>query len=133
MSFLSKLFSRKTNEQQPKEAAGIGMDIDRPAPIGNPISDYLNEIPEWIGRKSGWGYGKDDALIMAVDNSMEGIHNEYVFAEFRSKVEVHEVMKMYFDHFERCNQRLVNSGMGHNYDVINFKVYFFTEERSVTE
>ena len=128
MSLLTKLFSRKTNRQQPKQVVQIGTEIDRPTQISNLITDYLKEVPDWIGRHSGWGYGKEDALIMDTENSMDGIHNEYVFAEYRSKIEVHGVMKMFFDHFERCNQTLVNGGMGHNYDVISFKVYLFTEE-----
>lgn len=127
MSILSKLFTRKAKEQQTQEVARIGMEIDRPAEIDRQISEYLNEIPKWIGSKSGWGYNMEDALKMATDNSMEGIHNEYVFAEFRSKIEVQEVLKMYYAGFERCGQRLV-SGTNHRYDVIGFKVYLFTEE-----
>jgi hypothetical protein len=127
MSLLTKLFSRKVKEQQTQEVTQIGTEIDRPTEISLPISDYLEETPIWIGRKSGWGYSKEDALKMATDNSVEGIHNEYVFAEFRSRIEVQEVLKMYYAGFERCGQRLVGGAI-HRYDVITFKVYLFTEE-----
>lgn len=111
MSFLSKLFFGKTNKQQPGPVVQIGTEIERrPTQINSPITDYLKNVPDWIGRHSGWGYGKEDALIMDTDNSMDGIHNEYVFAEYRSKVEVHEVLKMYYTGFERCGQRLVTDG-----------------------
>lgn len=110
MSILSKLFSRKTSTQQPQQVVQIGMEIDRPTQINSLITDYLKNVPDWIGRHSGWGYGKEDALVMDTDNSMDGIHNEYVFAEYRSKVEVHEALKMYYAGFERCGQRLVTDG-----------------------
>ena len=128
MSILSKLFSKKTNKQQSKEVVQIGTEIGRPAQITKTLSDYVKEVPEWIGDHSGWGYKKEDALIMACESSSEGIHNEYVFAEARSKIEVQEVLQMYYAGFERCNQRLVTAGPNHHYDVISFKVYLFTEE-----
>lgn len=127
MNLLTKLFSRKAKARQTWEVTQIGTEIDRPVEIDRQISDYLNDVPGWIGSKSGWGYNKEDALQMATDNSMEGIHNEYVFAEFRSKIEVQEDLKMYYAYIERCGQRLV-SGAIHRYDVISFKVYLFTEE-----
>ncbi|MBR3710495.1 MAG: hypothetical protein IKM99_05980 [Bacteroidales bacterium] len=128
MSILSKLFSRKTNKQQPRPVVQIGTEIERPTQINNPITDYLKKVPDWIGQRSGWGYGKEDALIMDTDNSMDGIHNEYVFAEYRSKIEVHKVLKMYYAGFERCGQRLVTDGPNQHYDVVSFKVYLFAEE-----
>ena len=128
MSIISRLFSKKTNQQQPKEVVQIGTEIDRPKQLTNPISDYVKEVPEWIGEHSGWGYNKEDALIMACENSMEGIHNEYAFAEARSKIEVDDALKMYMGGFERCGQTLVVDGPNHRYDVIRFKVYLFTEE-----
>ncbi|MBR1513000.1 MAG: hypothetical protein IJ622_01765 [Bacteroidales bacterium] len=128
MGILAKLFSRKTNKQQPKEVVQVGTEIDRPTQLTRPLSDYVKDVPAWIGEHSGWGYKKEDALIMACENSMEGIHNEYAFAEARSKIEVDEVLNMYYGGFERCGQRLVAGDMNHHYDVITFKVYLFTEE-----
>ena len=95
MSILSRVFSKKTNNQQPKEEEQIGTEIDRPTQITESLSDYVKEIPGWIGQHSGWGYNKEDALIMECENSREGIHNEYVFAEARSKIEVQEVLHNY--------------------------------------
>lgn len=128
MSILTNPSSEKTDTQQPQEVVQIGTEIDRPAQITKTLSDYVKEVPEWIGEHSGWGYKKEDALIMACENSMEGIHNEYVFAKVRSKIEVEDVLKMYMGGFERCGQRLVFDGPNHNYDVISFKVYLFSEE-----
>ena len=128
MGIISKLFSRKTNKQQSREVVQIGTEIDRPTRVDFPITDYVKEVPEWIGQQSGWGYTKDDALIMACENSMEGIHNEYLFAEARSLAEVQDVLKMCFAGIQRCGQRLVTDGPKHHYDVISFKVYLFTEE-----
>ena len=128
MSISSKLFSRKTNKHQPRQVVQIGKEIERPTHINNPITDYLKKVPDWIGKCNGWGFGKEDALIMDTENSMDGIHNEYVFAEYRSKIEVQEVLKMYYAGFERCGQRLITDGPNHHYDVISFKVYLFTEE-----
>jgi hypothetical protein len=128
MRILSKLFSRKTNKRQPKEALQIGTEIDRPTRLNKPLSDYVQHVPEWIGLHSGWGYEKEDALIMVCGNSMAGIHNEYKYAEARSKIEVDKVLKMCFIGFERCGQRLVADGPKHHYDVISFKVYLLTEE-----
>lgn len=73
MSISSKLFSRKTNKHQPRQVVQIGKEIERPTHINNPITDYLKKVPDWIGKCSGWGFGKEDALIMDTENSMDGI------------------------------------------------------------
>jgi len=95
--------------------------------ISKQINDYLYELPDWIGPDSGWGYSQDDALIITSHDSMTSIRNEYLFAEFRSQIEVMEVMKQHYGGFERCRQTLKAIGNSH-YDVIEFKVYYFSEE-----
>lgn len=127
MSIFSNLFSRKTNKQ-PKKVAQIGSEIALPAYVIHQIPYYLDKVPDWISPNSGWGYKKENALIMACEDPTEGVQNEYAFAEFRSKIEVREAMEMYFASIERCGQQLIIDESNHHYDVISFKVYLFTEK-----
>ena len=60
----------------------------------------------------GWGYGKDDAVVITTDNPMEGVGLEYVFAEQRAKFEVleldnlHPQTEHYFESYRSLQQSL---------------------------
>ncbi|MBR4337761.1 MAG: hypothetical protein IKP91_05940 [Bacteroidaceae bacterium] len=127
MSLFSSLFKKKQESRQLVERDQIGEEISRPEPISAKMSDFFSQLPSWIGDEKRWGYSKDDAFIMARDNHMGGIRSEYGFAEFRSKVEVREKLKMVYEGMERYKQRLVDDGPNH-FDVLSIKVYLFTNE-----
>ena len=91
------------------------------------IAYWMCDVPDWIGDKSGWGYTKDDAMIMACKDSQTGVHNEYLFAEYRSRIEVREILEMVYVGFERRMQGFVQED-GCNYDVLQFNVCFLTNE-----
>lgn len=120
---LKKVTSKKTT----KEAKPIGTETNKPDNIKENISQHLHKVPSWIGAGSGWGYAQDDALIMNTKSSMTGVQNEHVFIGQRSKIEVSEMLNMVYEKFELKMQRLVQTD-GHNYDILQFNVYFFTQE-----
>lgn len=127
MSFLSRLFKRKTDEHPVVKADHIGDETPKPANITNDVFGYFKEVPDWINRSSGWGYTKEDALVVDTDNPNLGVHSEYVFAELRSRIEVRDLLNAAFEGFKRGVQRLMEFGSSH-YDVLEFKVFYFTKE-----
>lgn len=127
MSFLSRLFNSKTTEKVTTEKSQIGIEMPKPNHITNHISIYFKEVPDWIDPASGWGYTKENALVITTDNPELGVHSEYVFAELRSRIEVRDALQAVFDGFQRGIQRLMEYGDSH-YDVLSFKVYYFTIE-----
>ena len=124
---LKRLFKRKPDNQPKVTADQIGIGAPQPANITNDIFGYFRERPDWMNPSSGWGYTKEDALVIDTDNPNLGVHNEYVFAEFRSRIEVQEKLNAVFDCFVRGRQLLMEFGSNH-YDVLEFKVYYFTFE-----
>ena len=76
MSFLSRLFKRKTDEHPVVKADHIGDETPKPANITNDVFGYFKEVPDWINQSSGWGYTKEDALVVDTDNPNLGVHSE---------------------------------------------------------
>ena len=107
MSFLSRLFKRKTDEHPVVKADHIGDETPKPANITNDVFGYFKEVPDWINQSSGWGYTKEDALVVDTDNPNLGVHSEYAFAEFRSRIEVDEKLNAVFECFRRVRQKLM--------------------------
>lgn len=128
---ISNIFKKNesflANELKGKDHLQIGKPIEKATPINNSPVDFFDELPVWLSKESGWGYNQNDAIVILSNNDAEGIHNEYVFAEVRSKIEVEKGLNMHFVGFERNSQRLLNKGDKH-YDIINFNVYLFTDE-----
>ena len=75
----------------------------------------------------GWGYSKDDAVIITTDNSFEGVQLEYEFAEQRAQLDVMELDELYPDknHYFESYRPLLQSLKeidGVPYDVIEAEV-----------
>lgn len=90
------------------------------------MSFYLgDDIP--ISNDCGWGYGKEDAVVITTEDSIEGVGFEYQFAKQRAELEVLELDDLhsergnYFENFQRLRQRLLIIDDVH-YDVIEAEV-----------
>ena len=82
----------------------------------------------------GWGYSREDAVVIETDDPMEGVSLEYKFIEQRTRFEVCELEDEYYlEHYERERQALVF----HDevpYDIITYKVTIGNfEDDSTTE
>ncbi len=126
MNFFKRLLGKKEDHPERIKEKEIG-GVSYPQILSKRISDYLEECPEWIGDVNRWGYGKEDAFLMACDNSVIAIRNEYTFARLRSAIEVNEILGKVFDRMERTEQHLVEDGKN-SYDVLRLKVYYFSTE-----
>lgn len=80
----------------------------------------------------GWGYSKEDAVVLEVDNSRKGINLEYRYLEYRTYEEAiifrPKGQKLAGFRFERISQRLEGGEGGKHYDVITMKVSAYKEE-----
>ena len=131
IKILSKIFKKNEtcphSEKTGKSPQQIGCPTEKATPISNSPVEFFGELPEWLSKESGWGYNQNDAVVILSNNDAEGVHNEYVFAGIRFKIEVEYVLNMHFEGIEQINQKLLNKGDKH-FDVINFNVYLFTDE-----
>lgn len=128
--YIVSFINKKKNKHESTAIKRLDNDIMKDVPqINKKLSElvHFNPLPEWINVNGGWGYSIDDAAIILNDNEFEGVHNEYVFAEFRSSLEVEIIMKMHFVGFERTEQSL-HDYKGKPYDLIKFKVSYLTDE-----
>lgn len=101
------------------------------------MSFYLgDEIP--ISGDCGWGYGKEDAVVITTEDSMKGVGFEYQFAKQRAELEVLELDDLYpergnyFENFKRLRQRLLVIDDVH-YDVIEAEVTVTDDEDNETK
>lgn len=80
----------------------------------------------------GWGYSKEDAVVIELDNERDGVAMEYTFLEYRSYEEgiiflPHEERLEGF-RFERGLQALHQDDDGRMYDRVTMTVFAFTEQ-----
>ncbi|MBP5688404.1 MAG: hypothetical protein J6X22_07170 [Muribaculaceae bacterium] len=106
-------------------------------PVKLLMSLYLgDDLP--ISDNSGWGYGKDDAVVIATENPMEGVGFEYQFVEQRAQLEVLELDELhpeknhYFESFRRLRQSIKIIGDVH-YDIIEAEVTVTDDDDNETK
>jgi len=141
MSILDKLFRNKPKGvDQAKHAEtvatleypgtkGVRKLITKESPKQILSEDFSKH--EWP-ISGGWGYKQDDAFILEVDNSWEGVNLEYKLLEYRSYEEAiifrPEGSQLAGFRFERGNQSLVHGDDGKSYDCVTMTVLAFTED-----
>lgn len=79
----------------------------------------------------GWGYTQEDAVVIEVDNSWDGVNLEYKYLEYRSYEEAiifrPKGSQLAGFRFERGNQALIHGNDGKSYDMVTMTVLAFTE------
>lgn len=80
----------------------------------------------------GWGYTQDDAVIIELDNSWDGVSFEYKYLEYRTYEEAiifrPKGQQLTGFRFEKGMQSLVGGADGKSYDRVTVKVTAYTEE-----
>jgi len=89
--------------------------------------ESLKKQQRFIAEGSGWGYSKEDAVIVNTENSMEGVHFEYDFCEIRSKMECTLNTWTKFVNVDYHKQTLINKDDRY-YDILAFQVDYLTPE-----
>lgn len=81
--------------------------------------------------RGGWGYIKEDRVILELDNEGEGVAFEYKFLQYRTFEETivfrTKENRLAGLRFELIKQALVADDFGRFYDHIRMKVHAFTE------
>ena len=103
--------------------------VDNDVPAKVLMSFYLEgDLPI----DGGWGYGKDDAVVITTDNPAEGVHLEYEFTEQRAQLEALKIEGCYYDSFQSLRQSVRIIDKIH-YDVIEAEVTMCDDDDNETK
>lgn len=80
----------------------------------------------------GWGYSQEDAVVIELENSWDGVSFEYKYLEYRTYEEAiifrPKGQQLAGFRFEKDMQSLMNGSNGKSYDRVTVKVSAYTEE-----
>ena len=116
-------------EKEYKGTPGVTKLVTKETPLQILSEDYpLHQWPI----SGGWGYTKDDAVVIELDNSNDGVAFEYKFMQYRSFEEgivfMPKGQRLAGFNFETKMQCLLSGKDGRHYDRIVMEVTVFREE-----
>ena len=103
--------------------------VDNDVPAKLLMSFYLGKALPIDG---GWGYGKDDAVVITTDDPGEGVQLEYEFAEERARHESLEFENLYYEDFQ-CLRQSVRVIDDIHYDVLEAEVTMSDDDDKETK
>lgn len=133
-NLLGKLFSNKQVDTPVSESIaykgtpGIEMLKAKESPKQILSEDFSKH--QWP-ISGGWGYSQQDAVVIELGNSIEGVNFEYKFLEYRTYEEAiifrPKGQRLAGIHLETIGQSLVCGQDGKKYDNVEMKVSAFLE------
>ena len=147
MNIFNKLFGSekisdtKTQSQEPSKPSCPSINHDYEGTPGikklitkeSPKQILSEDFPKHRWPISGgWGYTQDDAVVIELDSSWEGVSFEYKYLEYRTYEEAiifrPKGQQLAGFRFEKDMQSLVGGSDGKSYDRVTIKVTAYTEE-----